>query len=191
MLSFCCFFLGESDALALKIYDGKDIRNIGVAGHGGSGKTTLVSALLYTAGSVNRLGRVDEGTTVTDYDDEEIARKVSISTGVAYAEWGPSTGKVKLNLLDTPGYNIFINDTLASLVAADSLLVVVDAVAGVEVQTEKVWSFADQFNQARAIVVNRLDRERAGFDRAVESIQQAFGRAAVPVQLPLGQEKNM
>ena len=176
--------------MALKLYDGKDIRNVGVAGHGGSGKTSLVSALLYTAGSVDRLGRVDEGNTVTDFDEEEIARKLTISTGVAYAEWG-APNKVKLNLLDTPGYNTFIGDTRASLVAADSVLVVVDAVSGVEVQTEKVWSFAEEFGQARALVVNRLDRERAGFDRAVESIQNAFGRGAVPIQMPLGEEKNM
>jgi elongation factor G len=176
--------------LALKLYDGKDVRNVGIAGHGGSGKTSLVSALLYTAGSVDRLGRVDEGNTVTDFDEEEIARKLTISTGVAYAEWG-APSKVKLNLLDTPGYNTFIGDTRATLIAADSVLVVVDAVAGVEVQTEKVWSFAEEFGQARALVVNRLDRERAGFDRAVESIQNAFGRGAVPVQMPLGEEKNM
>src|ERR1051325_234793 len=108
-------FLGETIALALKLYDGKDIRNVGAAGHGGSGKTSLVSALLYTAGSVNRFGTVGEGNTVTDFDEEEIARKVSISTGVAYAEWG-GANKVKLNLLDTPGYNIFINEDRKSVV---------------------------------------------------------------------------
>lgn len=178
--------------MALRVYEGKDIRNIGVAGHGGSGKTSLVSALLYTAGATKTLGSVADGSTVTDYDEEEIARKVTISTGVAYCEAGnPSGGgRVKLNLLDTPGYNIFLNDTHASLDAVDSVLVVVDAVAGVEVQTEKVWSFAEEFEQARAIVINKLDRERAGFDRAVTSIQNAFGRNAIPIHMPLGEEKN-
>ena len=172
--------------MALKVYDGKEVRNIAIAGHGGSGKTSLVSALLYTSGAVKSLGRVDDGSTVTDYDDEEIQRKVTISTGLAYLEWN----KAKVNLLDTPGYNIFLADTLASMVAADTAVVVVDAVAGVEVTTEKVWQFATDYNQARVLVVNRLDRERASFARAVESIQTAFGRYCVPVCLPLGEEKN-
>ncbi|OFV99648.1 MAG: translation elongation factor G [Acidobacteria bacterium RIFCSPLOWO2_02_FULL_61_28] len=170
----------------MKVYQGKDIRNIGVVGHGDCGKTTLVSAMLYTAGMTQRLGRVDDGTTTTDYDDEEIERKVSISTGLAYAEWN----KAKLNLLDTPGYNIFINDTQLNLVAADSALVLVDGVAGVEVVTEKVWEFSNRYNLPRALVVNKLDRERASFDRSVASIQEVFGRAAVPMQWPLGEEKG-
>jgi elongation factor G len=170
----------------LKVYQGKDIRNIGVVGHGDSGKTSLVAGFLHAAGITSRLGRVDEGTTTTDYDEEEIERKVTISTALAYVEWN----RAKINLLDTPGYNIFINDTLASLVAADSALVLVDAVAGVEVQTEKVWDFSTRYGLARAVVVNKLDRERAGFERSVESIQSVFGRNAVPVQWPIGEEKS-
>jgi elongation factor G len=173
--------------LALKVYDGSEIRNVAVTGHGGSGKTSLVSGLLFAAGAANRLGRVDEGNTVTDFDEEEIQRKVSISTGVAYAEWN----KVKLNLLDTPGYNIFINDTRLAMAAADCSLALVDAVAGVEVQTEKVWAFATDYGHARILLVNKLDRERAGFERAVESIQNAFGRSCIPVQIPMGEEKNL
>ena len=111
---------------------------------------------------------------------------MTISTGVAFAEWA----KKKINLLDTPGFNIFINDTKASLVAADAALVMVDGVAGVEVQTEKVWSFADEFNLPRAIFINKLDRERSSFDRALASVQSVFGRAAVPIQLPIGAEKD-
>jgi elongation factor G len=170
----------------LKVYPGKDIRNVGVLGHGDSGKTSLVSAFLYAAGLTSRLGSVGDGTTVTDFDEEEIERKVSISTAIAYLEWN----KAKINLLDTPGYNIFINDTLASLVAADAALVLVDAVAGVEVQTEKVWDFSNRYNLPRALVVNRLDRERASFDRSVASIQSVFGRNAVPIQWPIGEEKG-
>ena len=150
------------------------------------GKPALVSALLFTAGATNRLLRVDEGNTVTDFDEEEIQRKITISTAMAAVEWK----KTKINLLDTPGYNIFINDTLASLVAADSALVVVDGVAGVEVQTEKVWSFADDYKLPRAIVVNKLDRERADFKRALESVHETFGRTAVPVQIPIGSERD-
>jgi elongation factor G len=170
----------------VKTYEGKDVRNVGVVGHGDSGKTSLTAALLYTAGATSRLTRVDEGNTITDFDEEEIQRKISISTAVAYAEWK----KTKINFLDTPGYNIFINDTHSALAAADSALVVVDAVAGVEVQTEKVWAFANEFNLPRAIVVNKLDRDRASFDRALGSIQSFFGRTAVPIQLAWGAERD-
>jgi len=170
----------------VKTYEGRDIRNVGVVGHGDSGKTALIAGLLFSTGSTSRLTRVDEGNTVTDYDEEEIQRKITISTAVAYAEWK----KAKINFLDTPGYNIFINDTRASLAAADAALVVVDAVAGVEVQTEKVWSFADEFKLPRALVINKLDRDRASFDRALASIQSVFGRTAIPIQLPWGAERD-
>jgi elongation factor G len=170
----------------VKAYDSNDIRNIGLIGHGHSGKTSLTAACLFTSGGTNRLTRVDEGNTITDYDDEEIQRKVTISTGLAVVEWK----KFKINLLDTPGFNIFINDTRAALVAADAAVVLVDGVAGVEVQTEKVWGFAEEFEIPRALIVSKLDRERASFERAVESIQTNFGRTAVPVHLPLGAERE-
>jgi len=170
----------------VKVYEGKDIRNVALVGHGHSGKTTLAAALLYTAGATSRLTRVDEGNTVTDFDDEEIQRKVTISTALAIAEWR----KTKVNLLDTPGFNIFINDTRACLVAADSALVVVDGVAGVEVQTEKVWEFAGHYKLPGALVINKLDRERASFERSLESIHSNFGRTAIPAQLPLGAERD-
>jgi len=170
----------------LKVYEGADIRNVGLVGHGHSGKTTLAAALLYTSGATNRLTKVDEGNTITDFDDEEIQRKISISTAIAPVEWN----RKKINLLDTPGFNIFINDTKAALIAADSALVVIDGVAGVEVQTEKVWSFAEEFSLPRAILINKLDRERSGFERALASVHEVFGRNAVPVQLPIGSEKD-
>jgi elongation factor G len=170
----------------VKVYESKDIRNVGVVGHGDSGKTTLTAALLFTAGATNRLLRVDEGNTITDFDEEEIQRKITISTAIAWAEWN----RTKINILDTPGYNIFINDTHASLVAADALLVAVDGVAGVEVQTEKVWAFAEEFKLPRAIVVNKLDRDRADFHRALGSVQKLFGRSAIPIQLPIGEERD-
>ncbi len=170
----------------MKVYEGTDIRNVALIGHGHSGKTSLAAAFLYTSGATNRFTRVDEGNTLTDFDDEEIQRKITISTALAYAEWA----KKKINLIDTPGFNIFINDTKASLAAADAALVVVDGVAGVEVQTEKVWSFADEFQLPRAIVINKLDRERSSFERALASVQEFFGRQAVPVHLPIGGEKD-
>jgi elongation factor G len=170
----------------VKVYEGKEIRNVGLVGHGHSGKTSLAAALLYTTGATNRLTRVDEGNTLTDFDDDEIQRKVTISTALAFVEWK----KAKINLLDTPGFNIFINDTYAALSAADSALVVVDGVAGVEVQTEKVWEFAGNYNIPAAFVINKLDRERASFERVLENIHENFGRTAVPIQLPIGAERD-
>jgi elongation factor G len=170
----------------LKVYEGAEIRNVGLVGHGHSGKTSLAAAFLYTSGATNRLTRADEGNTITDFDDEEVARKLTISTGIANVEWK----KNKINLLDTPGFNIFLNDTKAALAAADSVLLVVDGVAGVEVQTEKTWSFAEEFGLPRAFVVNKLDRERASFERSLESIHNFFGRAAVAIHLPIGSERD-
>ncbi|MBZ5617394.1 MAG: elongation factor G [Acidobacteriia bacterium] len=170
----------------MKVYETKDIRNVGVVGHGDSGKTTLTAGLLFTAGASNRLLRVDEGNTITDFDEEEIQRKITISTAIAVAEWK----KTKINILDTPGYNIFINDSRAALAAADAALVLVDGVAGVEVQTEKVWGFANDFKLPRAVIVNKLDRERADFQRSLDSVQETFGRAAVPIQIPIGAERE-
>jgi elongation factor G len=170
----------------VRIYDGQSIRNVALIGHGDTGKTQLVSALLFTAGMVNRLGKVDEGTSVTDYDEEEIQRKFSISAALAYAEWG----KAKINFIDTPGYNIFMHETEGGLVAADAALLLVHAVAGIEVQTEKAWTLADKYGLPRALVINQMDRDRASFERTLEALRGAFGRATIPVQLPVGEEKS-
>jgi elongation factor G len=145
-----------------------------------------VAGLLVASGATNRLTRVDEGNTVTDYDEEEIQRKLTISTSIASIEWK----KTKINILDTPGFNLFTNDANATLIAADALIIVVDAVAGVQAQTEKWWAYADQRGLPRAIVINKLDRERASFERTMESIRERFGRAAIPIHLPLGTEKD-
>jgi elongation factor G len=170
----------------VKVYESKDVRNVGLVGHGDSGKTSLTAGLLFTTNAANRLLRVDEGNTVTDFDEEEISRKITISTAIGVAEWK----KTKINILDTPGYNIFINDTRAALVAADAALVLVDGVAGVEVQTEKVWQFTEDFKLPRAVIINKLDRERADFDRALAGVQENFSRAAVPIQIPIGSERE-
>ncbi|WP_180541178.1 elongation factor G [Nevskia soli] len=170
----------------MRVYESKNIRNVGIVGHGHCGKTSLASALIYTAGASSRLLRVDEGNTVTDFDEEEVQRKFTISSALAAIEWNG----MKINLIDTPGYNIFLNDTRSALVAADGAIIVVDAGAGVEVQTEKVWNFASDYSQSRAFVVNRLDRERASFSRALDSIHARFGRTAVPIHIPIGSEKK-
>ncbi len=170
----------------MKVYAGKDVRNIGVVGHGDCGKTTLVAALLYDSGATTRLTSVDEGNTVTDHDEEETARKITIATSVGVAEWRGA----KINLLDTPGYNIFINDAKAALIAADSALVVVDAVQGIEVQTEKCWQFADDYGIPKVIFVNKMHRERASLETVRDQAKEVLGVTAVALQVPLGQEKS-
>jgi elongation factor G len=171
----------------MKVYDGSDLRNVALVGHLHSGKTSIAAAMLYTAGATNRLTRVDEGNTPTDFDEEEVARKISISAAIAPVEWKKSN---KVNLVDTPGFNSFLYETKAALVGADSGAVVIDGVAGVEVGTEHVYNLCAELNIPRVFVINKLDRERASFDRAMESIHAAFGRGAVPVQLPIGSEKE-
>jgi len=169
----------------MKVYDAASIRNVTIAGHSGSGKTQLAAAILFDAGMVNRFGRVDDGTTVTDFDEEEVSRKHTLAASLAYAEWN----KHKINLIDTPGFGNFLSDTLAAMRVCDAAVVVVDAVSGVEVQTEKVWAAAEQFELPRLVVVNRIDRERASLSRTLDSLTTSFGRTVIPVQMPIGEEK--
>jgi elongation factor G len=147
--------------------------------------------MLYTAGAAPRLGRVDDGAAVTDYDEEEVARKMSISTGLAVVEWGKPDSKVKINLLDTPGFNMFVHEAKMVLPVVDAALVVVDGVAGVEVVTQRVWGYCSDIDLPRMIVVNRMDRDRADASRVLESLTTAFGRAVTPLQLPIGGEKSL
>src|SRR6201997_4516092 len=156
-------------------------------GHGHAGKTSLVSAMLYTAGITQRLGRVDDGSATTDYDDEEIARKMSISTGVAVVEWG----RTKINLLDTPGFNMFVHEAKMALPVVDAAIIVVDGVAGVEVVTQRVWNYCEEYKTPRLIVVNRMDRDRANAERVLESLINSFGRNVIPIELPIGSEKSL
>ena len=169
----------------MKAYSAESIRNVAFVGHSGSGKTQLVSAALFDAGTVSRAGKVDEGNTVTDFDEEEIARKHTLSASVAFAEWN----KVKINIIDTPGVANFLSDTRAALRITDAAVLVVDAVSGVEVQTEKVWSIARELGLPCLLALNRLDRERASLDRSLDSLREAFGREVVPLQLPIGEER--
>ena len=171
----------------MKVYEGANVRNVAVVGHGHAGKTSLVSAMLYTAGATQRLGRVDDGTSATDYDDEEIARKMSISAGLAYAEWG----NTKINFVDTPGFNMFVHEAKMVLPVVDAAVVVVDGVAGVEVVTERVWNDCEEYKTPRVIVASRMDRDRADAERVLESLTRAFGRAVIPLELPIGKEKSL
>ncbi len=170
----------------MKVYEGTDIRNVAVTGHLHCGKTTLASAIAFTCGVGTRITRVEEGNTVTDFDEEEIARKISIASAVLSVEWK----KNKINVIDTPGFNIFVNDARQAMVAADSAILVVDGTSGVEVQTEKFWSIAEEYSLPRMILINKLDRERADFNRSLESVREVFGRGAIPIHLPIGSERD-
>jgi elongation factor G len=170
----------------VKVYEGANIRNVAVVGHGHAGKTSLVSAMLYTSGATQRMGRVDDGSATTDYDDEEIARKMSIAASLAYVEWG----KTKINIVDTPGFSMFVHEAKLALPVVDAAIVVVDGVAGVEVVTQRVWNYCEEFKTPRLIVASRMDRERADAERVLESLTNAFGRSVIPLELPIGKEKN-
>lgn len=171
----------------MKVYEGKDIRNLVVIGHSHSGKTSLVSAMLFTGGATPKLGRVDEGSTVTDYDEEEVARQMTVSAGIAFTEWR----NTKINLLDTPGFTLFAHEARIAMTAVDAAIVVVDGVGGVEVVTEKVWLYAEELGLPRIIVAGRMDRDRANFESVLESLRNAFGRQVIPVQIPIGSEKGL
>jgi elongation factor G len=170
----------------VKVYEGANIRNVALMGHGKAGKTSMVSAMLYTAGATQRLGRVDDGSATTDYDEEEIARQMSISASPAFVEWG----KTKINLVDTPGFNMFVHEAKLVLPVVDAAIVVVDGVAGVEVVTERVWNYCEEFKTPRVILASRMDRERADANRVLESLTKAFGRTVISLELPIGSEKN-
>ena len=171
----------------MKVYSGENIRNVAIVGHGHAGKTSLLSAMLYTAGATPRLGRVDDGSATTDYDEEEIARKMSIAASAAYVEWG----KTKINFIDTPGFSMFVHEAKMVLPVVDAAIVVVDGVAGVEVVTQRVWNDCEEYKTPRLIVVNRMDRDRANAERVLESLVNAFGRNVIPIALPIGSEKSL
>ena len=170
----------------MKDYAADRIRNIALVGHGSSGKTSLASAILFNGGVTSRLTKVDKGNTVTDFEPEEIDRKISISAAACSVEYKDH----KINILDAPGYSNFLWDTRAALRAVDAAAVLVDSVYGVEVGTEKVWEMIEEADLPRLVIVNKMDRENASFGRALESVRQFFGRQAVPVQMPIGEEKN-
>jgi len=160
------------------------IRNVGFVGHGGVGKTSLVEAILFRNGMTSRLGRVDDGTATTDFDPEEIKRKISINIGVAHCDYRDH----RFNFVDMPGYGDFIAEARAGLRVVEGAVLVVDAVAGVEVQTEKVSKFAQEYGLPRLVYINKMDRERADFARTLESIQRRLKGRFVPLHVPIGQE---
>ncbi|HVN97755.1 MAG TPA: elongation factor G [Syntrophorhabdaceae bacterium] len=171
----------------MKKYEPDAIRNLGIFSHGGEGKTSIVEAMLFLAGENTRLGSVDDGTSLMDYEPEEIERKITISSSLACFEWG----KNKINLLDTPGDDNFISDAKLCMRVVDGAIIVVSAVSGVKVQTEKVWEYANEFAVPVCLLINKLDRERADFARTLEDIQKSFSDKTVLVlQVPMGIEED-
>ncbi|HEY7784903.1 MAG TPA: elongation factor G, partial [Pyrinomonadaceae bacterium] len=170
----------------MKAYTTDFIRNLAVIGHGDAGKTQLLSSLLYVAGATPRWGKVDEGTTVTDYEEDSIARKITLNTSLAHLEHRDT----KINFIDTPGYAAFVSHARPALRVADCALAVVDGVKGVEVQTEKTWAYANEFIVPRMMVITKLDKEHADFGSALQSAQKTFSRAIIPFTLPIGKEKD-
>ncbi len=163
-------------------YSTDRIRNVALVAHGGAGKTSLTEALYFTTGKASRLGRVEDGTTVSDYDPDEAERGMSINVAVVPCEWK----KHKINVIDTPGYADFVGEVVSGLHAADTAIVLVDATAGVEVGTEIVWKLADRLERPRLLVVNRMDRENVSWRDVLDGLQTAFGNAVAPIQVPIG-----
>ncbi|HKM42532.1 MAG TPA: elongation factor G [Limnochordia bacterium] len=170
----------------MKEYGTEFLRNVALVGHGGAGKTSLAEAMLFVAKGINRLGRVDDGTTVMDFEAEETRRQISINTALAPAEWKNH----KVNILDTPGYFDFVGDVVAALTVADSSLLVVCASSGVEVGTEKSWQYLGQVGLPRVVFMNKMDRENANFSRVVAQLRDHFGPKLVPIQLPIGEAES-
>jgi len=165
----------------------EDVRNVALIGHSGSGKTTLGEAMLYVGGATKRMGSVEEGTAALDHEPEEIERQISLSLGFAAVEWGGT----RINIIDAPGSSDFIGDARSALRVADLALFCVSAVDGVEVQTEQLWRAAEDEGIPRAVVITKLDRERASYERTVDDLRKRFGKAIAPVQTPLGEESAL
>ena len=163
-------------------FDLEKIRNFAVISHGGAGKTSLVEAMLFDSKATDRLGKVENGTTLTDYEPEEIERKISISSATAFCEWKG----YRFNIIDTPGYTSFIEDTKGCLSIADGAVVIISALSGVKAETEKIWQYACRYELPRIIFINKLDRENANFDRAIGEIEKTYESAAIPLNIPMG-----
>jgi elongation factor G len=170
----------------MKVYGTQDIRNLSVVGHGDAGKTSLIAAMIYVTGASSRLGRVDDGTAPTDFDEEAIAHKVSLNLAPAYVEY---MGK-KINLLDTPGYTAFIAHARPALNVSEAALVVLDGINGVEVNAEKVWEFAAEYHLPAFIFINKLDKERSDFGTVLGQVRATFGRKCMALTMPIGREKD-
>jgi elongation factor G len=170
----------------MKAYNTSQLRNVGIFSHGGAGKTSLLEAMLFTSRAISRMGRVDEGNTVSDYDPDETKRHISVQVSVAPVEWND----VKINAVDAPGYAEFVGEVKAAMRVADTALLLVDASAGVEVGTEQAWRFGEERGCARLVVINKMDRENADFKMSFHSVQNVLGKKCVPMQMPIGSQQS-
>ena len=170
----------------MKEYATTDIRNIALVGHGGDGKTSLVEAMLFDAGATDRQGKVEEGNTHTDFDPEEIERKISIMTSFAPIEWN----KVKINVMDAPGYFDFVGENIQAYHLADAAVIVVSAKSGLSVGAEKAWDCCEKHNLARAFFINQMDKENVNYDKAFATLRDKYGVKVTPVQIPIGDGLN-
>ena len=167
----------------MKEYTADKIRNIGLVSHGSVGKTSLAEAILYSTEATNRLGSIDDGTTISDYNQDEIERKISISSSLLHCDWKNH----KINIVDTPGYSDFIGEVKAALRVTDTAIILLNAISGVEVGTEMVYRIIREYNLPRMFFVNRLDKEHTNFDNVVEMAQTQFGNSVVVVQFPVNE----
>ncbi|CCC57828.1 elongation factor G [Caloramator australicus] len=170
----------------MKEYRIENIRNVGIIGHGGTGKTTLVEAILYDCKATDRMGRVEDGTTVCDYDPEEKKRQISISTAIAPCDWND----YRINFVDTPGYFDFVGEVLEGLRAVDSAIITVCAASGLQVGTEKAWKYVNKYKIPRAFFINKMDRENADFDKTFKQIKDKFGLSVAALEIPIGKEAD-
>src|SRR5258708_9677423 len=173
----------------MKEYTTEFLRNIALVSHGGAGKTMLAEAFLHVTGATTRLGKVEDGTTASDYDDEEHRRKISIYSSVIPIEHRDH----KINVIDTPGYTDFVGEMISALSVADGAIILVDAVSGIEVGTELAWRYADEFNLPRFFVINKMDRDNADFERtfaAIKEFVEAHGKRVVQVHIPIGEKQD-
>lgn len=170
----------------MKEYQTKNLRNVGIIGHSSSGKTTLTESLLYHTKTVDRFGKVEDGTTTSDYDVEEKKRRISVSTSIAPVEWN----NVKINLVDIPGYFDFIGEFIQGMRAVDVAMIAVCGVSGIEVGTEKAWSYVNKIKLPRTFFINKLDRENSNYEKVLTQLKEKFGISVVPIQYPIGSEDN-
>jgi len=170
----------------MKEYSTDKIRNVVLASHSGAGKTILCEAFLHSTGATTRMGKIEDGTTVSDFDEEEVRRTISLSTSVIPVEYRD----VKINVLDTPGYTDFIGEVISAMRVADAVILMVDAVNGLEVGTEIAMEYSATFNLPRFLVINKMDRENANFQKSLQSVEEFSETRLLPIQLPWGEKQD-
>ena len=175
----------------MNVYESKDIRNVVLLGHGGCGKTTVAEAMCYVTGAISKMGKVESGNTVSDYDKEEIKRGFSISTSLIPIEYKDEDQQIKINLLDTPGYFDFVGEVAEAVSVADAAIIVVNCKAGIEVGTEKAWEICEQYKLPRIIFVTNMDDDKASYRELLLKLETRFGRKVAPFHLPIRENEKL